>query len=50
MKSYSSGEVLQKLLEDGWYEVDGSHRQFKHPTKIGKTTIKFPQKDIHAKH
>lgn len=31
-----------KLLEtDGWFLVDtvGSHRQFKHPTKLGKVTV-----------
>ena len=35
MKSYSSREVIQKLKEDGWYEVNivGSHHQFKHPDK-----------------
>ena len=36
------------LKADGWYEVNcvGSHHQFKHPTKIGKVTLKDPQKDI----
>ena len=48
MKSYSSREVISMLEKDGWYEVacDGSHHQFKHPTKPGKTTVKDPQKDI----
>ncbi|MDN5325823.1 MAG: hypothetical protein PWP41_519 [Moorella sp. (in: firmicutes)] len=29
------------LQEDGWYLVaqKGSHRQFKHPTKLGRVTI-----------
>lgn len=51
MKSYSSREVIQKLLEDGWYEVNvvGSHHQFKHPTKPGLTTVKDPDKDIPRK-
>ncbi|MEW6424683.1 MAG: type II toxin-antitoxin system HicA family toxin [Bacillota bacterium] len=30
-------EVIELLREDGWYLVsqEGSHRQFKHPTKPG---------------
>ena len=42
MKSYSSREVIQKLKEDGWYEVKtvGSHHQFKHPVKKGRVTVK----------
>ncbi|MEN1677602.1 type II toxin-antitoxin system HicA family toxin, partial [Pseudomonas aeruginosa] len=30
-----SREVIDLLLEDGWYEVavKGSHHQFKHPSK-----------------
>ncbi|WP_141752767.1 type II toxin-antitoxin system HicA family toxin, partial [Pseudomonas aeruginosa] len=33
-----SREVIDLLLEDGWYEVavKGSHHQFKHPSKPGK--------------
>jgi len=29
------------IEEDGWYQVKskGSHRQFKHPTKVGRVTI-----------
>jgi predicted RNA binding protein YcfA (HicA-like mRNA interferase family) len=48
MKSYSSREVIKIIEDDGWYLVDieGSHHQFKHPTKKGKTTVKHPQKDI----
>ncbi len=51
MKSYSSKEVIQALLNDGWYEVRiaGSHHQFKHPTKNGRVTIKHPDKDIPRK-
>ena len=38
MKSYSSREVIIILKENGWYEVnvEGSHHQFKHPTKKEK--------------
>ena len=51
MKSYSSREVIQKLKEDGWYEVNivGSHHQFKHPVKKGRVTVKHPDKDIPPK-
>jgi predicted RNA binding protein YcfA (HicA-like mRNA interferase family) len=33
---------IMKLIEtDGWYLVvtKGSHRQYKHPTKLGRVTI-----------
>lgn len=48
MKTYSSKEVIKALLADGWYEVNvvGSHHQYKHPTKKGRTTVKHPDKDI----
>lgn len=51
MKSYSSREVIQMLLADGWYEVNcvGDHHQFKHPTKKGRVTVAHPQKDIPIK-
>jgi predicted RNA binding protein YcfA (HicA-like mRNA interferase family) len=34
-------EVLQRLREDGWVLVAqrGSHRQFRHPTKLGRVTV-----------
>ena len=48
MKSYSSKEVIKMLEDDGWYKVSvhGSHHQYKHPTKRGRTTVKHPDKDI----
>ena len=51
MKSYSSRDVIQMLLADGWYEVNcvGDHRQFKHPTKKGRVTVPHPRKDIPIK-
>ena len=51
MKSYSSREIIKLLKADGWYEVNvtGSHHQFKHPTKKGRTTVKHPDKDIPRK-
>jgi predicted RNA binding protein YcfA (HicA-like mRNA interferase family) len=34
-------EVLRMLKDDGWVLVAtcGSHRQFKHPTKVGRVTV-----------
>ena len=46
----TSREVIKRLRDDGWEEVlprtAGSHRQFRHPIKKGKVTVKDPQKDI----
>lgn len=52
MKSYSSREVIRILKENCWYEVsiEGSHHQFKNPTKKGRTTVKHPNRDILVKH
>ncbi|ADE13337.1 YcfA family protein [Nitrosococcus halophilus Nc 4] len=35
------GDILQKLKDDGWYlhSIRGSHRQFKHPSKLGRVTV-----------
>lgn len=51
MKSYSSREILKIIKDDGWYEVncEGSHHQFKHPTKEGRVTVKHPEKDMPLK-
>ncbi len=34
-------EILQLLKDDGWVlvAVRGSHRQFKHPIKLGRVTV-----------
>ncbi|MBE9174236.1 type II toxin-antitoxin system HicA family toxin [Synechocystis salina LEGE 06155] len=34
-------DVIKLLESDGWFLVNtvGSHRQFKHPTKVGKVTV-----------
>lgn len=39
-------EIIKKLEADGWYKVGqtGSHIQFHHPTKPGKTTVPHPKK------
>ena len=51
MKSYSSRDVIRILERDGWYEVAsvGSHKQFKHPSRPGRVTVKHPDKDIPRK-
>lgn len=51
MRSVSSREVIKMLKSDGWYEVNvvGSHHQFKHPVKSGRTTVKHPTKSIPLK-
>jgi len=47
-KAYSSSEIIAILKADGWslHNTEGSHRQFKHPTKKGKVTVKHPDKDV----
>ena len=45
-------EILRLLSNDGWYLIvtEGSHRQFRHPTKPGRTTVSgHPGDDIHPK-
>jgi predicted RNA binding protein YcfA (HicA-like mRNA interferase family) len=34
-------EVVKRLVDDGWKETKakGGHRQFVHPTKLGKVTV-----------
>ena len=36
-------EMEKKIKKDGWYlvNIEGSHHQYKHPTKKGKVTIAF---------
>lgn len=43
-----SRNVIAALERDGWREVArrGSHVQFKHPTKPGRTTVPHPERDI----
>jgi len=48
-KCMTSKEVIQRLKMDGWYELPGKktgHKQFKHPTKPGKTTVSMHPGDI----
>lgn len=41
-------EMEKIILDDGWiFQVqNGSHRQYKHPSKSGKVTIPFHNKDL----
>lgn len=34
-------EIIKQLENDGWYlsRQNGSHKQFKHPTKTGTVTV-----------
>jgi predicted RNA binding protein YcfA (HicA-like mRNA interferase family) len=34
-------DIIRTIENDGWYLVTtrGSHRQYKHPTKVGRVTI-----------
>jgi len=34
-------DIIKRIEADGWYlvNIEGSHRQFKHPFKKGKVTI-----------
>jgi predicted RNA binding protein YcfA (HicA-like mRNA interferase family) len=42
MKRYKVKEIINLLIEDGWYRsyCKGDHRQFKHPLKKGKVTVR----------
>lgn len=44
----SSREIIRKLVADGWVEVaqKGSHEQFRHPTRPGRTTVPHPKKEL----
>lgn len=44
----TSGEIIAKLVAAGWFlrAVEGSHHQYKHPTRPGKVTIPHPVKDM----
>ena len=51
MKRYKVKEVIALLIADGWYQIksgqtSGDHRQFKHPTKMGKVTVRGKENEI----
>ncbi|MCP3733903.1 type II toxin-antitoxin system HicA family toxin [Sphingomonas sp. RP10(2022)] len=43
-----SREVITRLEADGWAAVrqQGSHIQFRHPTKPGTVTVPHPKSDL----
>lgn len=42
MNRYKVKEVIRMLEDDGWINIatKGDHRQFKHPVKKGKVTVR----------
>jgi predicted RNA binding protein YcfA (HicA-like mRNA interferase family) len=44
----NSREIIQRIRQDGWFEVghEGSHKQFKHPIKKGRVTVPHPKIDV----
>ncbi len=44
-------EIEKQLLADGWFHVTtkGSHKQFKHPEKLGKVTVPQHKGDLNIK-
>lgn len=42
MEKLTVSQIIKKLEKDGWYllTIKGDHRQFKHPTKKGKVTVR----------
>ena len=52
MKVIKGAKILSDLKDDGWYIVHqkGSHRKFKHLTKIGSVTVNgTPSTDFFGK-
>ncbi len=43
-----SRTVIRMIEADGWFRVGqtGSHVQFRHPTKPGRTTVPYPKRDF----
>jgi predicted RNA binding protein YcfA (HicA-like mRNA interferase family) len=43
-----SREIIRLIEAEGWEFKDqrGSHIQFKHPSRAGKTTVPHPVKDV----
>lgn len=42
LNKYKVKEVIKMLEDDGWFllTIKGDHRQFKHPSKKGKVTVR----------
>lgn len=48
MKRLKVIEVIRLLEADGWelFYTKGDHRQFKHPTKTGKVTVRGKKSEV----
>ena len=49
MKRYKVKEVIKMLEDDGWVQLKGNggdHRQFKHPAKPGKVTVRGHDSEV----
>jgi predicted RNA binding protein YcfA (HicA-like mRNA interferase family) len=51
MKRFKVREVIELLEADGWYQLksgrtSGDHRQFKHPTRLGKVTVRGAMNEV----
>lgn len=49
MKKYKVREVIKLLEADGWVQLKGSggdHRQFKHPIKKGRVTVRGHESEV----
>ena len=49
MRKFKVKEVIKLLVADGWVQLKvngGDHRQFKHPTKKGKVTVRGKESEV----
>ena len=51
MRRFKVKEIIELLEADGWVEMkrrhtSGDHRQFKHPTKPGKVTVRGKDNEV----
>lgn len=46
-----SRTIIRMITAEGWFleRVRGDHHQFKHPTRLGLTTVVHPVKDVKIK-
>jgi predicted RNA binding protein YcfA (HicA-like mRNA interferase family) len=44
----NSREIIRRIEQAGWVQVgsQGSHWQFKHPTRPGRVTVPYPARDL----
>lgn len=48
MRKYKVSEVIKLLERDGWVKIaeKGDHKQFKHPDKPGKVTVRGQKSEM----